>query len=184
MAPGRAAAGGHVVDPLVLAARGAQVLHASAVLAGGRLVALAGPSGAGKSTLAAAWREQDPAAVVVADDALVIESRGETAEAVWSGARAPLAAIFLLARGEAAPTGETGAAIEPVAAGEAFAALLSEAFCATLDASSLRRIAAGTLDLLSRVPVRRLRYASGRERLPGVVAAIAGAAGGVRVRAT
>lgn len=64
------------VLPLVVQARGTQVLHASAVRGAERTVALCGLSGAGKSTLAAAMhlRGHD----LIADDALPFAARNGT----------------------------------------------------------------------------------------------------------
>jgi hypothetical protein len=59
------------VTALVLALRGATVLHASAVAIGGRALALVGQSGRGKSTIAALLCAAD--ADLVTDDVLVVE---------------------------------------------------------------------------------------------------------------
>src|SRR5262249_3845168 len=47
------------VVPLTLSHRGVPLLHASAVVVGGRTVAFVGPSGSGKSTLAASFADDD-----------------------------------------------------------------------------------------------------------------------------
>jgi hypothetical protein len=67
-----------IVGPLfgvVLAQRGAFVLHASTVAIGGRAVAFFGPSGRGKSTLTAALTQAGHA--LIADDMTVIETAGD-----------------------------------------------------------------------------------------------------------
>lgn len=65
------------VIPRVMAHRGRLVLHASAVvLADGATAAFLGHTGWGKSTLAAALHERG--AMLVTDDCLLVERRGET----------------------------------------------------------------------------------------------------------
>ena len=64
--------------PLALAARGALVVHASAVASGTRAIVLAGRAGAGKSTLAALLAREGLR--VIADDGVVLEGR-------WPGVR-------------------------------------------------------------------------------------------------
>lgn len=66
------------VLPIVLQARGTEVLHASAVCAGG-VLAFCGDSGAGKSTIAFALSRRGHQ--LCADDALAIGARGASAVA-------------------------------------------------------------------------------------------------------
>jgi hypothetical protein len=63
------------VAALVLRLRGLVPLHASGVMLGDGIVALAGPRGAGKSTLAAAFATAGR--TVIADDVLAVELSGE-----------------------------------------------------------------------------------------------------------
>jgi hypothetical protein len=68
------------VMPLVVNLRGAEALHASAVLVDGGAVAFTGPTGTGKSTLAAELgRAGHP---VIADDCMVVIDGGATFEVV------------------------------------------------------------------------------------------------------
>jgi hypothetical protein len=70
------------VLPLILAAQGHLVLHASAVLLDGRVLLLAGDTGAGKSTLAA--RLSVAGASVLADDGVLLREGAEGLEIVPS----------------------------------------------------------------------------------------------------
>jgi len=62
---------------------GLEVLHASAVLLDGRLIAIAGGSHAGKSTLATHWLAQG--AALVADDVVALETAGTGPPTVHPG---------------------------------------------------------------------------------------------------
>jgi len=87
------------VWPLVLAERGAIVLHASAVETPAGAVAFLGATGLGKSTLAASFAVSG--AALVTDDCLRVETRGRQPRAVpghpsvrlWPGAARRLAGI-------------------------------------------------------------------------------------------
>lgn len=61
--------------PFAALARGIEVFHASAVVLGGRLIAMTGPSGSGKTSLAAFLRLRG--ARFFTDDVLALEARGE-----------------------------------------------------------------------------------------------------------
>lgn len=76
----------HVL-PRILQRRGRLVLHASVVAVDGRAVAFSAPSGTGKSTLALAL--VDAGARLMADDALVLEARGDAllAHPLYPGVR-------------------------------------------------------------------------------------------------
>ena len=162
--------------PLVVQARGTQVLHASAVACARGAVALCGISTAGKSTLAAALMLRGHP--LVADDALgltVAESnvrvlslpfrlrlRPRSARALGlpgiaaegpGGGGLPLAAIVLLE-----PHDEDDAPeIEPVDAVEAFGALMPQAYCFCLEEGKSYLVEA-YLAVVRLVPVWRLSY--------------------------
>jgi hypothetical protein len=68
------------VMPLALNLRGAEALHASAVLVDGQAIAFTGPTGAGKSTLAAAFGRAGH--TVLADDCLGVIDGGAAFEVV------------------------------------------------------------------------------------------------------
>lgn len=68
------------ISPKLLALRGHCVLHASAVLLGGEVLAFCGESGAGKTTTARSLAQAG--ASLVCEDKLVIQTRGDRVEAV------------------------------------------------------------------------------------------------------
>jgi hypothetical protein len=179
--------------PLVLAALGHHVLHGSAVLMPGGVVALCARSGAGKSTLAYGFtrRGLDP----VADDAVVLEpsssaplvvplpfalrlrsqSRvhfsvdGELAtqpDVAQEGLQ--LAAICTLERADvAAPR------VERLPPARAFRAVLAHAYSFGLaDAPRRRRMVDGYLRLASSVPVFLVTVPDGLETLDLTLEAI------------
>jgi hypothetical protein len=180
------------VLPLVVQARGTEVLHASAVRrADGDVVAFCGRATAGKSTLAASLM-QGAGLEVVADDALPFSTTaggatvhplpfrlrlrpasalafGMSSPAPQSRAsgRARLASIVILD-----PTSNEPATLEPLRAGEAFAALMPHAYCFSLENAKPRLVSVYT-ELCSNVPVHRLRYPRDLSRLDESLRAIA-----------
>jgi hypothetical protein len=88
---------------LALVARDGVVVHASGVVRAGRAFVFAGPSGAGKTTVGRALG--DAPGVLLADELIVLRLDGDGVIAAgtpfWTGtaAAAPLAGLFLLARG-------------------------------------------------------------------------------------
>ena len=149
------------VLPLVVQARGTQVLHASAVTGPAGVVALCGVSTSGKSTLAAALMARGHE--VVADDALAfrveggeataltlpfrLRLRSSSAEALGlpaiaaeggGGGQATFSAIVILEPhdDEAAPN------LEAVNAAEAVGALMPHAYCFALDEGKAELVAA------------------------------------------
>jgi hypothetical protein len=91
------------LTPKVLSLRGFAVLHASAVLAAGRLLVFAGPSGAGKTSTARAL--VTGGAMAISEDKLLVELSGDTVMA-WSTAESSIdawvtrALITVLADGQ------------------------------------------------------------------------------------
>lgn len=178
------------VLPLVLQARGTQVLHASAVACERGVVALCGTSTSGKSTLA--WALEGRGYPVLADDALpftvdlaatvypiphrlrlrpdVLEFHEIVPE---EGVRAPdpgpqpLVALITLERGKA----ESGA--QPLAPAAAFAALLPHAYCFGLDVLEEKAaLADAYMELATRVPASHLILPEGLDRLGEAVDAV------------
>lgn len=173
--------------PLVVQARGTQVLHASAIACARGAVALCGLSTAGKSTLAAALMQRGHR--LVADDALgfTVAASGVTALPLPfrlrlrpqsalalglpgiaaegpGGGGLPLAAIVLLE-----PHDETYAPeLEPVDAVEAFGALMPQAYCFSLEEGKEALVEA-YLALARLVPVWLLSYPQEIGRLGDVV---------------
>ncbi len=176
------------VLPLVLQARGTQVLHASAVVGAAGAVALCGVSTSGKSTLAAALATT-AGTRLVADDALPFDledgqavahpvpfrlrlregsrhlARGD--EVVEAGP-ARLAAIALLEP----HGGDRPSTLEPVAPADAFGALMPHAYCFALNEGKEQLVRAYS-GLAALVPVGRLSYPQRPDRLDDAVSALA-----------
>jgi hypothetical protein len=179
--------------PLVLAALGHQVLHASAVLTGAGALVLCARSGTGKSTLAHALSRRGLSAC--ADDAVALDLSGgaplmislpfrlrllSESRAHFSldgqqvegsddaGRTAPVAALCVLERaGVAAPV------IERLSPADAFPALLAHAYGFGLaDAARKRLMVQRYLALASKAPVLRVTVPDGLERVDGTAEAI------------
>ena len=104
---------------------------------------------------------------------VAIGEAGDVGFGSFHDASAPLAAIYLASR---RPEGEGGVEIQPVPRSEALIELIRHSFSPRLvEAAGLQP---SRLDRLSRlvrqVPVRRLSYPSGFERLPEVAEALLG----------
>ena len=156
---------------LALALQGTWCLHASAVLSGGRLVAIVGESGLGKSTLAAFLDAQGSPWRRVADDILPFALRhdGLTAlprfpqlklspdrqPSIGMPERMPLEAIYVLAPADVAAAPD----LRPLTKQEVALALVRHTVAARLFD---RDLLAHHLDVCSQaaglVPVRRLLY--------------------------
>lgn len=173
--------------PLVLHARGWEVLHASAVETSRGVVAFCGDSGAGKSTIAYAlhrrgfplWAD-DAVALDVTSPAIVarrlpfeVRLRPASAARFDLGARAvrladpaasraaasPLAGLCLLERGSVA-------SLRALAASAAYPRALAQAFCFQLgDPARKRLMLERYLALVARVPVFALAVPDGLDRL-------------------
>jgi hypothetical protein len=175
------------VLPMVLQVSGREVLHASAVLVHGRVVAFCAVSGTGKSTIAYGLsRRGHP---LWGDDAVTVDLAGPTTEAVSlpfairldaqaasffggdggqraGSARAPLGALFVLERAE----GEGDSELVRLAPAQAFPALLVHAYCFSLEsAARKRRMLEHYLELADRVPVFSVRFSPGFARLAGLL---------------
>lgn len=182
------------VLPMALHVAGAEALHASAVRAAAGVVALCAVSETGKSTLAYGLSQRGYD--LWADDVVVFDTEADppaafptpfrlrlhSASAAMLGQAtggdgvgqalamrrdpAPLAAIYVLERDSAGPP----LVIEPLSPVHAFSALLSHAYCYSLrDRERKRRMLGHYLELTQRVPVCRLRFQPGLERLPALL---------------
>jgi hypothetical protein len=178
--------------PLVLQARGRELLHASAVLTPRGAVAFAGSSGAGKSTMAFALSQRGYPPL--ADDALLFDvvgdavelhplpfevrvskespfGDGEAAAQVdapdWSDESPPrLTAVFVIER-ISKPNRAREPEVIPLSSGAAFQLLLYHAHCFSYDDDDRRRlILERYLELTARVPVFRIRNRPALEQLP------------------
>ena len=176
------------VLPLVVQARGTQVLHASAVTAIRGITALCGTSTAGKSTLAAALLARGRE--VVADDALAFEVGDDAVDAFplpfrlrlreeaqkalqlppiaarGDGARGRLAAVVILT-----PADVEVAKLSTLAASDAFGTLMPHAYCFSLEEGKQALVEA-YLALARTVPVWRLDYPQRLDRLDETVAVL------------
>jgi hypothetical protein len=172
------------VLPLVVQARGTQVLHASAVAGPSGVVAVCGASGAGKSTLAAALAERGHE--VLGDDALAYTASesgviahalpfklrprgGEAASTVTdSAAGLPLAAIVILRADDS---------VQPVLttlrAAEALGSLMPQAYCFSLDTGKQELVEAYSA-LVTHTPVYELRRRQEPETLGSSVRVLEG----------
>jgi len=186
------------VLPMVLQARGQEVLHASAVLLPEGAIALCGRSRTGKSTLAYGL-SRVLACPLWADDAVGVELTatavaalalpfalklrqpsaehfGGVSEVVEAridqgGRRAvPLAAVFVLTRSD---DPHRPARASRIPAARAFTALLEHAYCFDLQSPNRRsRMVRQYLELSDRIPVFELSFPSSLEVLPDTIAEI------------
>jgi hypothetical protein len=194
------------VRPMVLQSRGTEVLHASAVAANGGIVGLCGESESGKSTLAVAlglrgyavWAD-DTVAFRVREDGIVaipmgfsIRLRPPSASYFSLGqaesdmvvrvdgfprARGvrPLAALCVLAPGPDLPGPRIHVA--PLEPAQAFVALLSHAFCLSLnDVRRKTGMLYHYLELACRVPAFQIRFRAGFDSIGAVLDNIEGTA--------
>ena len=164
------------VLPLVVQARGTQVLHASAVRGPAGVLALCGISTAGKSTVAAVLRSRGHS--VVADDALGFEVESEKVMALplpfrlrlrpasvealglpalahvadEPAAAAPLVAVVLLEPADAGPV-----TLKAIAASEAVGALMPHLYCFALEEGK-ERLVESALGLACAASVHRLAF--------------------------
>ena len=185
------------VLPLVLQARGLEVLHASAVLAHRGVIALCAIKETGKSTIAYALSRRGYD--LWADDAVAMQIEDRTVRAfplpfsirlrpasaahfgTEAGAApriqpnaAPLAALCVLVRDESV---SDGAVVSRLTAGAALTAILTHAYCFSLaDQDRKGRMVEQYLAVIARVPVFEARFGAGLDRLPAILDAIERAA--------
>lgn len=183
--------------PRLVQALGAEVLHASGVLAGGRVVGFCGPAASGKSTTAYAL--QQLGCSLWADDSLVVRAGSSAFEALELPSRirlrddaarhfgavpaisfseqrsrprsAPLAALFFLVQRD---SGEPGLpALSRLAPSAAFEALYAQAIAFDVaDVERNAQMVRAYFDLAEQVPCYELRYCpdlSAQSELLGLV---------------
>jgi hypothetical protein len=181
-----------IVLPMALQARGQEVLHASGVLGPSGVIALCAVSETGKSTLAyglaarghALWAD-DAVAFVLGDRVeavplpFTLRLRPQSAAyfdeegspELQLGDDAEVAAICVLER----LPGSEGEPVEiqrldPV---DAFPAVLAHAYSFSLEnAARKRAMMDAYLELVTRVPVLRVRLREGLDRLPAILDAL------------
>jgi hypothetical protein len=148
-----------IVHTLLLAEQGGFLVHASSMVRNGRAFLFAGVSGAGKTTMA----RLAPSDVTLLTDEISYVSRREDGYYAYGtpfagdlgrlgkNMRAPLAGVYLLAKG-------TENKIEPVGAAEAGRALLENVLFFARDSEMVRCVFEAACDFVGRVPVRRLTF--------------------------
>lgn len=188
----------HSALPLVVQARGGEVLHASGVLMPRGVVALCGASKSGKSTIAYGLHRRGYR--LWADDAVAVDVTEPAIMAVPLPfdvrLRPATAALFGLGEGAARlagpgdssePAGRAPAPLEAVCvlgrgepgslaslrASEAYPALLANAHCFSLEDPARKRLMLDRyLSLVARVPVMALAVPDGLEGLPAMLDAL------------
>ena len=196
----------HAALPLVVQARGGEVLHASGVLTSRGVVALCGASKSGKSTVAYGLHRRGYR--LWADDAVAIEVTEPAITALPLPFDVRLlpatAALFGLGEGAVRLTGPGdssepmerarapleavcvlgrgalgSAMLAPLKASEAYPALLANAHCFSLEDPARKRLMLDRyLSLVARVPVMALAVPDGLEGLPAMLDALERAFGG------
>src|SRR5262245_38103593 len=189
----------HSALPLVVQARGGEVLHASAVVMPHGVVAFCGASKSGKSTIAyglhqrgySLWAD-DAVALEVTEPAITtfalpFDVRLRAASAAlfglgertarlaspgdWSGSTpAPLQAVCVLHRTDSATGDRT---LAPLKASSAYPALLANAYCFSLEDIARKRLMLDRyLSLVARVRVLALAVPDGLQGLPATLDAL------------
>jgi hypothetical protein len=176
--------------PLALQALGTEVLHASAVLTPGGVVAFCAVSGVGKSTIAFALSRRGY--THWADDSVAMDASGPRIRAIpipfrvrlkneaaeyfraelesvpqdtlaFCADSEPLLALVLLQR--AVEQDRPNVEIVPVTPSAAFPALLEHAHCFSLmDPDRKRKMMSTYLEITNRIPVYEMRFQSGLEK--------------------
>lgn len=148
-----------IVHTLVLAREGGFLLHAASAVRKGKAFVFAGVSGAGKTTLS---RLAPPDVDVLSDEISYVRKEaggyyaygtpfaGELARA-GENLRAPLAAVYLLTQGAENRVSVMGKA-------EAARGILTNTLFFAEDAELVRAVFLSALELVERLPVRRLTF--------------------------
>jgi hypothetical protein len=148
-----------IIHTLVLSKQGGFLVHAASAVRNGRAFLFAGVSGAGKTTIA---RLAPGNATLLTDEVSYVREQdggysafgtpftGELAK-VGDNIRAPIAALYLLAKG---PENR----IEPLAHPQAIRALLANILFFAEDAELVKLVFASACQFVGRVPVYRLTF--------------------------
>jgi hypothetical protein len=149
-----------LVHTLLLSVQGGFLLHAASSIRNGRAFVFSGPSGAGKTTMT---RLAPQDATILTDEISYIRKQddaycafgtpfsGELARA-GENVNAPIASLYLLEHG-------AENRIEPMSGARAGAALLRNILFFAEDAPLVERVFDTACDLVSRIPVSRLKFA-------------------------
>ena len=150
-----------IVHSLLLARQGGLLVHAASAVRNGRAFLFAGVSTAGKTTIS---RLAPPDATLLTDEISYVRRNaddsgytaygtpfaGELAEP-GANVRAPLGGVFLLAKG---PEN----VIEPLEPAEAIRGVMESILFFAHDADLVSKVFDSALDLVDRVPVKRLTF--------------------------
>ena len=149
-----------ILHTLILAQRGGFLLHAASMIRGSRALVFAGQSGAGKTTMC---RLAPPGAVLLTDEISFIQPVGNAyfafgtpffGELAVPGKNtfAPLDALYVLEHA-------AEDSVEDLPPRRALTELLKNILLFAHDSETVGRVFAAAFDLVSRLPVRRLRFA-------------------------
>ncbi len=149
-----------ILHTLILSEQGGFLLHASSIIRNGQAFLFAGQSGAGKTTMC---RLAPADSILLTDEISFVRPVDSTYYAFGTpfygelavpgkNTFAPVAALYLL---EHAPEDQ----IDGVSPCHALTQLLRNILLFAHESESVNRVFATAFDLISRVPVRRLRFA-------------------------
>ena len=149
-----------ILHTLILSERGGFLVHASSIIRNGQAFLFAGKSGAGKTTMC---RLAPGDSTLLTDEISFVRPVGDTYFAFGTpfygelavpgkNTSAPVAALYLL---EHAPEDH----VDGVSPQHALTELMRSVLLFAHESESVNRVFASALDLISRVPVRRLRFA-------------------------
>jgi hypothetical protein len=148
-----------IVHSLILAPRGGFLVHAASAIRGGRAFLFAGVSGAGKTTIS----RLAPVDTVLLSDEISYVRRGRDAyhacgtpfsgelAKVGENVSAPIAAVFLLAKGQQN-------CIEPINQADAIRSLLRNILFFAEDEELVKLVFQSASDFVNAVPVHRLTF--------------------------
>jgi len=148
-----------IVHTIALAGEGGFLVHASSAVRNGRAFLFAGISGAGKTTIS---RLAPPDANVLTDEISYVrnEAHGYVAYGTpfagdlgkpGDNLKAPLAAVYLLAKGSVNR-------VESIEPADAVRALLTNILFFAADRDSVQAVFRAALDFVQSVPMRRLTF--------------------------